>query len=126
MTYTLYFDGGKRQGKLTYGIVIYNDDELVHKNGGSFANPRNYSSNVAEYIALLVGLHACKKRGITRLKVFGDSQLIIYQINGIYRVKAINMKKCYENVKKAAEDFEDILFEWIPRTKNAEADRQGR
>jgi ribonuclease HI len=53
----------------------------------------------------------------------GDSQLVIYQIKGRYKVKAIKIIPLYQKVMSLISKFNDIHFEWIPREKNGEADK---
>jgi ribonuclease HI len=53
----------------------------------------------------------------------GDSQLVIYQIKGRYKVKAIKIIPLYQKVMSLISKFNDIHFEWIPREKNSEADK---
>lgn len=124
--YKLYFDGGKRQDFITYGVVIKNDtDEIVTKFGGKITSS-SLTNNAAEYIACMIGLFAARSLGIQQLEVYGDSQLVIYQLNGIYSVKQIILKTLHNIIKDLEEYFEQISFEWVPREKNQQADREGR
>jgi ribonuclease HI len=53
----------------------------------------------------------------------GDSQLVIYQIKGKYKVKALKIIPLYHKVMSLISNFKDVRLEWIPREKNSEADK---
>ena len=57
-----------------------------------------------------------------KIIIRGDSQLVINQINGKYKVKAVKIIALYQKVKSLLSKFKDIKIEWIPRDKNKEAD----
>jgi ribonuclease HI len=58
-----------------------------------------------------------------KIIIRGDSQLVINQINGKYKVKAVKIIALYQKVKSLLSKFKDIKIEWIPRDKNKEADK---
>ncbi len=113
----LFFDGSSRgnPGNAGIGVVIVREDKKVKKLSKSIGTATN---NQAEYIALIEGLKLAKKLGINKLKVKGDSELIIKQVKGEYKVSDKKLKKLYEKVKEIEKDFEKIVYEWIPREKN--------
>ena len=57
------------------------------------------------------------------ITIKGDSQLVIYQIKGRYKVKAIKIMPLYQKVMSLISKFDDVRVEWIPREKNSEADK---
>jgi ribonuclease HI len=88
----------------------------------------NASNNVAEYTAVIKALEwllvnrpeSCKTQTIV---VKGDSQLVIYQIKGKYKVKAIRIIPLHQRVMSLISRFKNMKIEWIPREQNKEADR---
>ena len=80
------------------------------------------SNNAIEYEALLVGLKAARKLGIKRLKVFGDSELVIKQVEGIYGVKNPNLAAYKAAVQKVMEHFTFIEYKVVNRGENKLAD----
>lgn len=123
--YKLYFDGGKRNFLISYGFVLYQDDVIKHKEGGQIEQ-RYLSSNAAEYFALIVALSYCLSIHIEELIVYGDSLLVINQINEECNIKSPVMKLFNQIVKNLCKRFKKIEFVWVPRTDNKEAHRAGR
>lgn len=120
--YKLTFDGGSRgnPGLCGIGYVIYKNNEIIYKNC-SIVSTHN-TNNFAEYSALIAGLKKAIELDIKNLLVYGDSQLIIKQLNGTYSVKSNNIKALYLNVVELKESFQHINFEHIYRDKNKLAD----
>jgi len=118
--YELYIDGASRgnPGKAAAGfVIIKNGKELVR--GGKFLGIK--TNNEAEYFALLLGLKKCVELEIKKLKIFSDSQLLVNQIKGVYKVKNDNLKRFYKEILKILNNFE-FEIEHIPREKNKIAD----
>lgn len=126
--YELVFDGGYGKAGGTCAWVLYrNGEEILHGNMECDAS----SSNEAEYIGLINGLIAASRYGCTRLIVRGDSQLVLWQMSGRYRVKAENLQRFHRDAKKLAGTFQSVRFRWQRRTAQSSrrADalaRQGR
>ena len=96
--YKLYFDGASRKnpGPASYGFVVFSDnDDIVYKGKKYIGNTTN---NVAEYAGLFCGLQYCVENSINKLEVFGDSNLILNQVMGKYKVKSENLKPFYDEV----------------------------
>jgi ribonuclease HI len=120
MNYTLYTDGGARgnPGPAAIGIVLKkNEDVLVQK--AKYIGVA--TNNQAEYQALILGLHTALDHA-KELKCLLDSELVVKQLNGEYRVKDEKLKPLFEKVKKLEEDFTRVTFHHIPREKNKLAD----
>jgi ribonuclease HI len=81
------------------------------------------TNNVAEYTAVILGLERAKELGATDVLLRSDSQLLINQITGVYRVKAPHLQPLHRRVRALAGSFERIRFEHVPRERNKEADR---
>ena len=89
--------------------------------GKKFIGPS--TNNAAEYLALILGLTVSRQRQIKRLVCYSDSELMVRQLNGQYRVKDSVLKNYFLEVKRLMEDFEDIVFVSVPRVRNKIADR---
>jgi ribonuclease HI len=102
---TLRFDGGSRgnPGPAAVGVVLEADDGTpvftLGKPVGSATN------NVAEYKALIEGLRAAQKLGVKRLRVLGDSELVIRQLLGQYKVKNETLKPLFEQATRLLAGF---------------------
>lgn len=81
------------------------------------------TNNVAEYRALLLGLERALELGVKRLEVRADSELLIKQLKGEYRVKNAGLRPLYEQALTLLRRFEDARLEHVRREHNVEADR---
>jgi len=121
--YTLYFDGCSKgnPGKAGAGYVIYKEnDEIAYK---SVYVGDKETNNKAEYSGLYEGLLCAIENNITRLHVKGDSNLVIKQMKGEYKVKSENILRIYQDTHKLCEQFEEITFEHVYRKDNQRADQ---
>ncbi len=80
------------------------------------------TNNIAEWSALIEGLKLATAHGCRELEVRGDSQLVIKQISGQYRVKSDNLIPLFNEAKKLCGNFKEIDFKWINREDNAHTD----
>ena len=119
--YTLHIDGASRNnpGLAGAGVLIKLDDQPLINEGYYLGNKTN---NQAEYLALVLGLIIWKslKKDVPLL-VFSDSELLIRQINGQYRVKNPDLQHLFHCAYLLTNNL-PIQFEHILRTKNKEAD----
>ena len=120
--FTLKFDGCSKgnPGRAGIGAVIY-------KNGLEYWASCKYigdkkTNNESEYSALIFGLEAAIEKNIHKLSVYGDSLLVINQVNGIYKVKNENLFELYEKAIKLKNQFLYIDFNHIYRKDNKRAD----
>lgn len=81
------------------------------------------TNNVAEYKALLLGIEMASSLGAGELELVGDSELIVKQVKGEYKVKDATMRELHAQVKAALRDFDDWSIRHVRREHNAEADR---
>ncbi|HLY73861.1 MAG TPA: ribonuclease HI [Planctomycetota bacterium] len=124
-----YFDGlcePNPGGVATYGFLIKRDGKKIDEGHGLAGTPKTpqATNNVAEYTGLLKALewlivHKVKDEIVIR----GDSDLIIKQVKGEYKVKSALLAPLHSQVRELAEDLPKVRFEWIPREQNADADR---
>jgi ribonuclease HI len=121
MSYKLYFDGKAEPnpGKGSGGAVCYNGSEELFRVGKYLLNTTN---NQAEYTGLIIGLKECVKRGIKSVEVFGDSNLVIEQSAGRWKVNNEILQGLNAQVKTLVKEFSSITFTHILRNKNTVAD----
>ena len=127
----LYFDGlcepYNPGGHGTYGYCIDAEDGRHIFGRGYLGQGPNVTNNVAEYTALIEGLKELLSLNIKdKVTVYGDSQLVIRQLNGDYNVNSYRIIPLYEEACDLSDEFHDIGFNWIKREKNFKADEQSR
>jgi ribonuclease HI len=81
------------------------------------------TNNVAEYKALIAALQQAKKMGGTQLEIRADSELMIRQLNGRYKIKSEGLKPLYIEAMQLLMKFETVSLKHIPRELNAAADQ---
>lgn len=81
------------------------------------------TNNVAEYKACLLGLRLASRLGARRVTVRMDSELVVRQLRGEYRIRNGQLRPLAEAVLREAESFDSCRFEHIPRSENSDADR---
>src|SRR5215472_13715310 len=118
-----HIDGGSRgnPGPAAFAAVVKTaDGELVDEVSGFLGHTTN---NVAEYQALLAALDFALAHKCRRLRVLADSELLVRQINGAYRVKNQNLKPLYDRAKDLIARLESFSIQHVYREENREADR---
>lgn len=123
MDATLFADGGSRGNPgPAAGAAV-----LLDANGETIEEVHEYlgiaTNNVAEWTGLLLGLQAARERGIRRLAVRLDSELVVKQLRGEYRVKNPGLLPLYQRARALLRGFELIDIKHVPRKQNAAADR---
>jgi len=121
--YLLQFDGGVRGnpgGDTGVGVVLFDSTGTEVWCGWKYLEAM--TNNMAEYEALILGLMCAQSLGVHRIKVEGDSELVVKQINGVYRVKDAKLTALWEIASSLAESFEDFEIDSIPRSMNKRAD----
>jgi ribonuclease HI len=120
----LFTDGGSRgnPGPSAIAFVICKmDDSVVEKSGEYIGDTTN---NQAEYQALKAGLQRAHDLGVKELIVNMDSELVVKQINGQYKIKNAELLPHYNHAKRLAEKFDKITFQHVPRALNSIADKE--
>ena len=120
--FTVNVDGGARgnPGPAAIGVVLRDGEEVVEEVGEAIGEATN---NVAEYRALLRGIELAASHGASDLELIGDSELVVRQVEGRYKVKSAGMKELHEAVKRALRDFDSWSIRHVRRENNADADR---
>lgn len=120
---TAFIDGGARgnPGPAGYGVYIVDaqGEELASLHGALGVA----TNNVAEYNGLLAALRWAAEHGHTRLHIKADSQLLVEQMKGNYRVKNAGLIPLYGEAVRRASRIGKVTFEHIPREQNKDADR---
>ncbi|OGS69545.1 MAG: hypothetical protein A2Y96_01980 [Firmicutes bacterium RBG_13_65_8] len=129
-----HVDGGARgnPGPAAIGVVFYDETAFAHSlpdgEPPTFllswgARIGRATNNVAEYHAVLAALDRAIEMGAKELIVRSDSELLVRQMNGQYRVKQAHLQALHQRVRNLAGRLGNVTFEHIPRSANREADR---
>lgn len=122
-TLHLFTDGGSRGNPGQAALGVYIEDpsrgEVVREHCERIGIETN---NIAEYRALIEGLKIAKRYHPNRLVCHLDSELIVKQLSGEYKVKMATLKPLFEEIQELSEHFPDIIFKHIPRGDNYRAD----
>jgi ribonuclease HI len=116
-------DGGARgnPGPAAIAAVVQSPEgEVLEERGERIGRATN---NVAEYRALLLGIERAAALGASRLELVGDSELIVRQVKGEYKVKDAALRELHGEVMKALRGFDRWSIRHVRRDQNAEADR---
>ena|SRR4051812_39226917 len=116
-----WFDGGARgnPGDAAFGLVVEHaggEEEI----GGFLGRTTN---NVAEYTGLLAALTWARKNGVEELELFSDSELVVKQLAGAYKVKAPHLVPIFLQVQALKRAIPRCRIRHVPRAENARADR---
>ncbi len=119
----LFTDGGARgnPGPAAYAYVLEAEDDTVLDSDGQPIGVA--TNNVAEYRALVAGLERAAELGIDELEVVSDSELLVKQMRGEYRVKNEALKALNQQAAGLASRFERVVYTAVRREHNELADR---
>ncbi len=122
-TLHLYSDGGSRgnPGQAAVGAVLMDPskNEVIREYGEAIGVVTN---NIAEYQALITGLKMAKDFNPNHLICHLDSELVVKQLNGEYRVKMASFQPLIEEIAELKSHFPHVTFVHIPREQNTRAD----
>jgi ribonuclease HI len=120
--HTANIDGASRgnPGPASYAVILRDPSgkvilEFAKKLGRD-------TNNVAEYYALLAALDCATSRGIASLRIRSDSELLVRQMQGRYKVKSEDLKPLHERASKLVRQLSYCVFEHVPREMNRDAD----
>lgn len=120
--YVANIDGGSRgnPGPAAYAVVLRDPNgKIILELAKQFGRDTN---NVAEYYGLLAALDYASTHGITALRIRSDSELLVRQMQGTYKVKSEDLKPLYERASKLSRQFKYFAIEHVRRELNREAD----
>lgn len=127
MKATAFFDGGCSQmkGIAGCGAVIYDSNTNEILAVGSFLVGKTV--NEAEYSGLILALRESFKLGITDLTIYGDSELVVRQVNGRYNARKDHLRKLRDEVWRLGKSFQSVKILETPRgKKNKRRDNNAR
>ncbi len=123
MKVSLFTDGGARgnPGPAAYAFVLESEDgELLASEGVAIGTATN---NVAEYSGLVAGLRRALELGLKQVELVSDSELMVKQMRGEYRVKNEGLRALYDEAQSLARKIGDVEYRHVRRAENELADR---
>ena len=119
----IHTDGASKgnPGHASIAYVIAGADGQVIASHGRYIGKE--TNNVAEYTALVEALAAARDLGAAQVEAFSDSELMVKQVSGAYRVKNENLRPLYEKVVAGLRAFASATLTHVPREQNREADK---
>jgi len=123
-TAIMHIDGAARgnPGPAAYAVVLARPGEAVIEEAQPIGEATN---NVAEYTALVEGLGLAAELGVKKLSLHSDSELLVKQMNGEYRVKNPDLLELYQEAKRLIGRFERVTLSHVRREQNKRADQLG-
>ena len=111
----IYTDGASRgnPGNAACAYIVVQNGNIIHKEGQFLGTCTN---NQAEYTAIIHALEKARKEEWPAIHIYSDSQLVVRQINGEYKVRDRGLQERFSRVKKLLEGFESTTFTHVPRT----------
>ncbi len=118
----LHIDGAARgnPGPAGIGVVLWDEAGTIREEHQAYIGKA--TNNMAEYEALLFGLWKARELGYTAVKVFSDSELLVRQVRGEYRVKHPRLRKVYDQVDQLVRSFDAFEIDHVRRGMNTRAD----
>jgi ribonuclease HI len=106
------------------GYVIKKNGKVVEQGSESLGASKDMTNNVAEYSALIRSLQVIKRLGLDKEKILlrSDSKLLVSQMKGKWKVRGTRIVPLHSKAAELTKGL-DIVFHWIPREENEEADR---
>lgn len=122
-TIWIYTDGACRgnPGPCSLGLQVLDKHKHIVYEESLYLEDHN-TNNFAEYKAVIRALELCKKHHVEELFLFSDSQLLIRQLQGIYKVKSSNIRLLFASCQQILKHIPKYHFEHILRDKNQAAD----
>ncbi len=119
---TINIDGASRgnPGPAAFAYIISRDSQPPIEESGCLGQITN---NVAEYTALVRALERAAELAAKRLVIRSDSELLVKQMNGEYRVKDPNLRVLFDRAKELSEGFDSVSIKHVPRAQNSRADQ---
>lgn len=118
----IFTDGASRgnPGPAAIGVAIKDEQgRWISSISQSIGETTN---NQAEYRAVIAALERAISLGVSRVDLHSDSELVVKQIKGLYRVKKAALKPLYQQVKRLQDQFKEFTITCVPRQENTEAD----
>lgn len=120
--FRINIDGGSRgnPGPAAYGVLIRDAQ------GQAVAKLKKYigrfTNNVAEYYGLIAAMDYAQSHGVRAIRIESDSELMVKQMRGLYKVKSADLQPLYERAQKMSKAFDSFRIDHVYREQNREAD----
>lgn len=123
MKVIIHTDGGSRgnPGPSASGAYITDEHKKVLKEHGRYLGIQ--TNNYAEYMAVIDGLEHAKELGATEVDMYMDSELVVRQLNHIYKVRHPNIAPLFLRVSNLSTEFKKVRYTHVRREYNKDADR---
>ena len=123
MSIVAYIDGGARgnPGPAGYGVRIEDETGILIDEFHGFLG--SATNNIAEYSGLLAALRYAREHGHRKVRIKSDSELLVKQMRGEYRVKSPGLQPLHREACSIAHGLERIIYEHVRREQNKDADR---
>lgn len=118
----VFTDGASRgnPGPASIGVFVLTEDgSTLLEHGERLGDQTN---NFAEYTAVLRALEICSEKEVASVQVFSDSELLVKQLNGIYKVKSEHLRGLYLQCQDLTQNFQKVQFTHVRREFNKTAD----
>ncbi len=122
-TLEIHIDGGSRGNPGDAGFGVHVTTPEGAPVAGLYGYLGRATNNVAEYQALIHALRYAAKRGAKRVRIYSDSELVVRQVNGVYKVKHPAMVPLHRQAMALLQQFEGARVSHVRREQNREADR---
>ena len=118
---TIYIDGGSRgnPGPASYAVVLTREGLPTLEEANTLGKATN---NVAEYTALVRALELAAANGVRQIQLFSDSELLVKQMNGVYKVKNADLQDLYREACELRRKFQKVTLQHVRRELNKRAD----
>lgn len=116
MKLRVYSDGGARgnPGPAAIGVLVCDEkDEELQEHQDTIGEATN---NVAEYCALVAALELARKLGAAEVEAFLDSELVVHQVRGEYKINSEPLRRLCREVKATEKKFKKVTYGYLPRT----------
>jgi ribonuclease HI len=120
---TIYSDGAARgnPGPAGVGAVLLDESGTIVDTAAEYIGEA--TNNVAEYMALITGLKRALGFEVQKIRIFLDSELLVRQLTGVYRVKNSGLKPLFTEAQALLGRYRQVEIAHVPREKNREADK---
>ncbi len=122
----VWFDGAApdngRATHASYGLVVKSGGQIVHTEAEYIGYGSHLSNNVSEYCGAVAALTFLIEQGITSAVIFGDSRMVIQQLNGRMKARAGAYLPYHRTARDLRAKLPNVTLAWVPRAQNGEAD----
>ena len=120
----MYFDGAANHSGYGIGVLLISShgDHIPRSVRLAFADRYPATNNIVEYEACILGLETALELGIRRMEIFGDSNLVIRQIQGDWKTKDVKLRPYHAYLELLVGRFDDLSYTHLPRARNQFAD----